>query len=136
MGPPDPERWEACEAHLYGIDLFNHGYYWEAHEVWEELWQACGRRGVTATFLKGLIALAAAGLKARMGNARGTRTHATRAVDLFQAVADRSPEPRYMGLHLEDLERHARAIASQPPAGTAKQDSIRPIVFEFVLWPD
>ena len=24
---------------LWGLDLFNHGYYWEAHEAWEGLWQ-------------------------------------------------------------------------------------------------
>ncbi|WP_342633889.1 DUF309 domain-containing protein [Mesorhizobium kowhaii] len=24
----------------WGIDLFNHGYYWEAHEAWEPLWHA------------------------------------------------------------------------------------------------
>lgn len=62
---PDPERWEACHPYLYGIDLFNYGYYWEAHEVWEGLWHACGRSGMTADLLKGLIALAAAGVKLR-----------------------------------------------------------------------
>src|SRR5262245_4846701 len=30
--PPDPADWRACRAYMYGIDLFNHGYYWEAHE--------------------------------------------------------------------------------------------------------
>lgn len=28
--PPDPEDWRACRDYLYGIDLFNHGFYWEA----------------------------------------------------------------------------------------------------------
>jgi Domain of unknown function (DUF309) len=23
------------DAFLWGLDLFNHGYYWEAHEAWE-----------------------------------------------------------------------------------------------------
>src|SRR5690606_31063398 len=23
----------------YGVDLFNHGFPWEAHEAWEALWQ-------------------------------------------------------------------------------------------------
>ena len=51
---PDPADWRACDDYLYGIDLFNHSYYWEAHEAWEGLWFACGRRGRVATFLQGL----------------------------------------------------------------------------------
>src|SRR5207245_6627760 len=27
--PPDPDRWNECRPCLVGIDLFNHGYYWE-----------------------------------------------------------------------------------------------------------
>src|SRR5262249_41594058 len=54
-----PEAWQLSENYLFGLDLFNHGYYWEAHEAWESLWHACGRRGLTADFLKGLIKLAA-----------------------------------------------------------------------------
>src|SRR5947209_1764288 len=54
---PDPDNWAACRPYQVGIDLFNHGYYWEAHEVWEGLWHACGRKGMTADFLKGLIRL-------------------------------------------------------------------------------
>jgi len=50
---PDPERWPACRSYLIGVDLFNHGYYWEAHEVWERLWHACGRSGVAGAFFKG-----------------------------------------------------------------------------------
>lgn len=134
--PPDPERWQACEAYLYGIDLFNHGYYWEAHEVWEELWQACGRRGVTATFLKGLIALAAVGLKLRTGNVRGTRRHAARAADLFEAVATRSPASRYMGLHIGELGHYARTVAGRSPTRMVKEDCSQPVVFAFVLWPE
>ncbi len=52
-------------TYLYAIDLFNHGYYWEAHEEWERLWHVAGRTGTTADFLKGLIKLAAAGVKLR-----------------------------------------------------------------------
>ena len=49
-------------------DLLNHGFYWEAHEAWETLWHAAGRKGEIADFLKGLIKLAAAAVKAREGN--------------------------------------------------------------------
>ncbi|MER9856292.1 DUF309 domain-containing protein [Mesorhizobium sp. M0098] len=33
----------------WGIDLFNHGYYyWEAHEAWEPLWHAANEARSTA----------------------------------------------------------------------------------------
>src|SRR5277367_1999089 len=56
---------------LHGVSLFNAGYYWEAHEVWEGLWHAYGRHGATADVLKGLIKLAAAGVKVREGQEHG-----------------------------------------------------------------
>ncbi len=60
---------------LRGVALFNAGYYWEAHEVWEGLWHAYGRRGVLADVVKALIKLAAAGVKVREGQvARSARS--------------------------------------------------------------
>ena len=43
------------EEYLWGIQLFNHGYYWEAHETCEQVWHACGQKGPGADYLKGLI---------------------------------------------------------------------------------
>lgn len=78
-----PESWQTNVTWRWAIDLFNHGYYWEAHEAWESLWHAAGHRGTTADLLKGLIKLAAAGVKSREGNAAGIRRHATRAIELL-----------------------------------------------------
>jgi hypothetical protein len=115
---PDPDDWAGCREYLYGIDLFNRGYYWEAHEVWEALWHACGRRGVTADFLKGLIRLAAAGVKGREGRPEGVRSHGRAARRLFEQVArERGPAlPCYLGLSLDGLIRDAAALAEQPEA--------------------
>src|SRR5260370_32948340 len=41
-----------------GIDLFNSGRYWDAHEAWEHVWMP-DRRGTDAGFYKGLIQVAA-----------------------------------------------------------------------------
>jgi len=68
LAPFDPERWRACEEYLYGIDLFNYGYWWEAHEALEAVWTAAGRRTETGLFLKGLIQVAAAHLKWSQGS--------------------------------------------------------------------
>jgi hypothetical protein len=79
----DESSWRNNETWLFALDLFNHGYFWEAHEAWESLWHAAGRRGPTADFLKGLIKLAAAGVKAREGRPNGVRLHAARAGELL-----------------------------------------------------
>src|SRR5438874_1948640 len=88
--PLDETSYAANATYLYAIDLFNHGFYWEAHEAWEALWHAAGRHGPTADFLKGLIKLAAAGVKAREGRAAGVKQHAKRAEELFRGVAKSS----------------------------------------------
>ena len=53
-----------------GIDLFNRGLYWEAHEAWESDW-IVDRRGPDAGFYKGLIQVAAGCLHYRRHNRRG-----------------------------------------------------------------
>src|SRR3954462_11438154 len=99
--PLEESSFRSNAMYLYAIDLFNHGFYWEAHEAWEALWHAAGRTGATADFLKGLIKLAAAGVKAREGRAAGVRQHAERAGELFRGVA--TGNERMFGLRLEEL---------------------------------
>ncbi|HIC73585.1 MAG TPA: DUF309 domain-containing protein, partial [Candidatus Marinimicrobia bacterium] len=45
----------------YGIDLFNTGHYWDAHESWEEIWQELGDEPEDdwEILLRGLIQIAA-----------------------------------------------------------------------------
>ena len=65
--------WSTCRPYLYGVDLFNHGYWWEAHEAWEAVWQAAGTRSEAGLFLQGLIQVAGAQLKRHMGETRGAQ---------------------------------------------------------------
>jgi predicted metal-dependent hydrolase len=53
-----------------GIELFNSGHYWEAHEVWEEEWTP-DRKGPDSGFYKGLIQIAAGCLHYGRRNRRG-----------------------------------------------------------------
>jgi predicted metal-dependent hydrolase len=112
-GPIDLTRWRNSTAYAYAVDLFNHGFYWEAHEVWEGLWGAVGRRGTTADFLKGLIKLAAALVKAREGRRQGVQRHARRAAELFAHLSvgpgDHADRP-IGGLRLSDLRAMAREL--------------------------
>ena len=118
--PLDPNHLKRSSEYLYGIDLFNSGYYWEAHEAWEGLWNAAGRTGTTADFLKGLIKLAAAGVKAREGQPVGVTRHAIRAAELFRNVASglQSEARIYAGLRLEDLQKIANSLAAVPIVDT------------------
>lgn len=102
-----PEQWQESSEYLYGVDLFNFGFYWEAHEAWESLWHAAGRTGPLADFLKGLIKLAAAGVKAREGNPRGVQRHADRAVELLSLTGAKE----FSGLKVALLVQAARTLS-------------------------
>lgn len=65
--------WSDCQPYLFGIDLFNHGYWWEAHEALEAVWLAAGQDTPTGHFIQGLIQIAAAQLKRFMGEGRGAQ---------------------------------------------------------------
>lgn len=132
--PLDPDRWQSCGAWRIAIDLFNHGYYWEAHEAWETLWEAAGRRGPLADALKGLVKLAAAGVKAREGNARGVRRHAERAGELI-AAAVTDWDGRLAGLDLRQAQGIADELANeaQRMACSADRRRLLPYLLELDL---
>ena len=125
--------WQA--KFLHGIRLFNAGYYWEAHEIWEDLWHVEGRQGPTAEILKGLIKLAAAGVKVREGRENGVRTHCRRAAESF-ATAARQGGPIQLGLDLEHWVTRARLLAENPPRDPGSSDAAVLRVFAFEIEPD
>lgn len=135
-GPLNQATWQNNETYRYAIDLFNHGFYWEAHEVWESLWHVAGRKGTTADFLKGLIKLAAAGVKAREGRAAGVRQHAERAEELFRAEQSQGGQDRF-GLSLLDLIEAAEAAATSVEnlrnEGKADAARLLPIVLRLAM---
>jgi hypothetical protein len=107
--------------YLHGIDLFNHAYYWEAHEVWETLWRATERGRAEWLLLKGLIQLASALWKFRTGSPVGgvRLTHSAR--EHFFRVQAGVPEGSFAGLDPAALARIADEALLKPPA--------RPILF-------
>lgn len=126
------EEWWNCEEYLWGIDLFNHGYYWEAHEAWEGLWHAAGRTGPVADFLKGLIKLAAAGVKTREGSPAGRARHLRRALKLI-GEARCAAASRVMGLDLKSL---LNEMAHTIDRDTGSPTGDPRIVFSFSLHPE
>jgi hypothetical protein len=132
--PLDPAHWQLSREYLLGCDLFNHGYYWEAHETWEGAWNACGRRGTEADFLKGLIKLAAAGVKVREGRAEGVARHGSRAGTLFRGVRQVVGGGRYLGLDLDTLIGFADRLTRRPALPTDDEAAVE-IVFSTRLVP-
>ncbi|MDB5341051.1 MAG: hypothetical protein JWN70_6670 [Planctomycetaceae bacterium] len=107
----------------HGRRLFNAGYYWEAHEAWEGVWIAAGRSGLVADFVKGLIKLAAAGVKVREGSAVGAQRHLARAEELFLLTVSRLSEPTS---ELERLLIVVRSLAAGLPA-TPEPNAGKPV---------
>lgn len=125
----EPERWPECEAYLRGVDLFNHGYYWEAHEVWEGLWQACGRSGLLADFFKALIHFAAAGVKVREGVPAGVQRHLERTKELLALARQRlaTGQERLMGLDVTAVQNLVNALLREPVGPDAGGEEVRPV---------
>jgi len=80
-----------------GVDLFNRGLYWEAHEAWEHEWVP-DRKGPDSGFYKGLIQVAAGCLHYGRHNRRG-------AVNKWRSGAGylRPYLPAHRGLRLDTL---------------------------------
>jgi hypothetical protein len=128
--PLDPARWWTCRPYLVGLDFFNGGFFWEAHTQWESVWLTTRPQPgllspppvvLLSGFLKGLIRLAAAGVKVLEGNRRGVASHAAAAADRFaQTAALLGADGRYLGLALADLLTLAGSAkrAVLPPANT------------------
>jgi hypothetical protein len=134
VAPVLDDAWADSPAYLRGVDLFNAGCYWEAHEAWEALWLAHGRRGPTAVVLKGLIKLAAAGVKVRQGRPGGVRSLARRAAGHF-AEARFEVGPSLLGLDLDAWTAIALSVAEDPPAEPVVAEGSAVRVFAFELTP-
>ena len=94
--------------YLQGIKYFNDCDFFEAHEIWEELWADC--QGPSRKFYQGLIQAAVCLHHFGNGNLRGARK-------LYHSCRDRYLEqyrPLYLGVDLdrflEQLEACCRLI--------------------------
>ncbi len=133
--PLTAETWAENRSYLLGLDYFNFGYYWEAHDEWDRLWRASGPDTIVGRFLKGLVKLAAAGLKVREKSIHGVRRHAASAGEVFADVAAEVEREHFCGLDLTYLQFAADRAAQL----TYREDLPvgKPIrVFPFVLRPD
>ena len=93
----DPDTPDLADPrYLTGIELFNRGEFFEAHEVWEDLWHECG--SADRRFYQALIQAAVAVYHWQRGNAAGAKRlyHSGRKyMEPFR--------PTYMGLTIDDF---------------------------------
>ncbi|MDA2929586.1 DUF309 domain-containing protein [Acidobacteria bacterium AH-259-O06] len=98
--PFNPSSWRHSSDYLYGADLYNFVYYWEAHEAWEGIWKTTKRVDIPGIYLQGLIQISAALLKREQGIRRGMKSLARAGLGKLREVV--FLHPFYCGLDLED----------------------------------
>lgn len=111
----DARDWRVNEDYLYGIDLYNHGFLWEAHEAWEGLWHVAKPDEHQALFLQGLIQCTAAVLKVRMGQPRGLARLGALGLEKLTTVA-RAHGGSYMGLDVFSFVAELQAFVDHAPS--------------------
>ena len=110
---PSPE-YDA--RYLAGVEHFNRGEYFDAHEVWEDLWHECA--AADRLFYQSLIQAAVALYHWVNGNRAGARR-------LFASGRDKMAgyRPSHRGLDVDRFWRQveaalAGALSDDPPPGT------------------
>lgn len=95
-----PAQWWNCVPYRYGFDLYHFGYFWEAHEVWEDAWKTLPPEAPERALVQGLIFLTACCLKIYCGNGRGATRHCRMALARLQSL---ETDGRMMGIDVVDL---------------------------------
>lgn len=98
-----PERWRESEAYLYGCDLYNHGYWWEAHEAWEGLWHHPEKGSAQKEFLQGLIQVSACHLNLYLGRMDGVARLRRTSVEHFERAIAQLTTTDYMGMDIREF---------------------------------
>lgn len=82
------------------MDLFNHGFFWEAHEAWEFAWLQYPRLSSEGLFIRGCIQTAAALVKLRLHHVGGVQKLSCRSL----ATLKQSEAGKLFGVHREKFQ--------------------------------
>ena len=99
---PTPSGWRDNTDYLFGIDLFNYAYWYEAHAIWNPLWHRA--TGNYRLFINGLALVADAMLLHHQRDLRGLRDQMSLGTGNLTAVLNAEGDV-YMGLNLHLLMR-------------------------------
>ncbi|WP_245409773.1 DUF309 domain-containing protein [Pararhizobium haloflavum] len=101
--PTDAQAWRANAPYLAGFRLYNAGFGWEAHEVWEPVWMHARSHSAERYMVQGLIQLANARLKWTMGRTNASVRLAGIARECLLQARFASTDALVMGVDLEKL---------------------------------
>ena len=86
-----------------GIERFNRGEFWLAHESWEQIWLAA--EGERRRFLQGLIQIAAVYYHLERGNQRGASRLLAAAIEKLEGL-----DPSMSGIAIGETRNNARVL--------------------------
>lgn len=86
------------KEYVHALELFNSKYFWECHEVLEDIWMI--KQPPLKTFLQGIIQAAAAFYHVLGENPKGTIKLAQDSLNKFQSF-----ENSYLGLDISSLRK-------------------------------
>ena len=115
-----PGDWAESVSYLRGADLYNQGFWWEAHEAWEGLWHTTDKSGPQGNFLQGLIQVGAALIKEAVDQPRGSARLAEAALRRLDGVlaSGQCESGCYMGLDLRSFVGKVRAYFESTERGS------------------
>lgn len=102
-----------------GIRDFNERRFFEAHDVWEDLWHEY--READRLFLQGLIQVAVGFYHLENGNSKGSHSQFTKALAKLEPYV-----PHHQGIETENLLRSVRhwlAVAERMKRGESVESS-------------
>ena len=113
--PWDPNTdWHTDPRFLYAADLFDHRFYWEAHEAWEALWHSAEPHSSTHRLLQSLIQYAASVLQHHKGSASGAQRLYQRATERLAQVQQDETD-LFRGIHLSELSARVDSFLKGGP---------------------
>ncbi|MHA2611935.1 MAG: DUF309 domain-containing protein [bacterium JZ-2024 1] len=99
-----------------GVELYGKGYYWRAHEIWEELWHTSGEP--ERSLLKALIQISAALIHSEKSHWDGVLRLLTRAEKYLSTCPN-----TVLGISIPDLLTSVRNFQSEVQAMAKGQKS-------------
>ena len=104
-------------AWLYGVRLFNEGFYWESHEVLESVWMSAPPNSRERHLLQSVIQLANARLKHLMGRQQAQVRLQQLALESARRAFPVRMSERLMGIDFTQLCKLAEVELSQIQSG-------------------
>jgi len=116
--PPrvDADDWRNNVAYRYGWSLFDAGFFWEAHEIWEPVWHVCAPNSRERLLLRALIQIANGRLKKTMEKDKASARLFAEADRLLAEVAgpESTTSVPLMGVDIGGLRRSLLTFRTNP----------------------